>query len=113
MAELLLRETEPVLREAELPLRETELLPRETDPVLRPTDEPAERAEEPLRETLEEERDTPVRPVERRAGEALRAEEELRLTALAALRVDPVTELPRPEAPPRETKLRELRDASR
>ena len=112
----------PLLRETELPVP----LPRETVlPLLRtaePVPEVPRVAAEPLRaevepvvRTAEEaarevpgaaERATLVRPVEERR-EALPVEPE---TVLPPARVRP---LPRPEAPPRETKLRVLRDASR
>ena len=80
---------------------------------------PDERTAEEPRDAPDVERATPVMPEERRAAEApLREPESVvppvrRLTAPASLRAARETEAPRPDAPPRETKLRELRDASR
>ena len=106
--ELLFRETEPLLREAEPALYEPELRvveepPRATVepvrdavPVLRTEDDP-ERVPGVERETL-------VSPVEVR-----------RTRVLPLVEVPPparVMPLLRPEAPPRETKLRRLPDAS-
>ena len=80
---------------------------REAAEPVREADVPVERtAEEPLRVApAAEVRDTLVRPVEDR-----RTAEPLPETVLPPLRVARVTALPEP---PRETKLRELRLASR
>ena len=112
--ELLPRETEPALREVVLPLlRDTE--PEPVDPALRETVEPLRAAEDPVVRTEElaarvvpgaAERETLVRPVlERREPVTVLPVE----AVLPPLRVRPL----RLEEPPRETKLRVLRLASR
>ena len=70
-------------------------------------------AEELLRETPEEERATLVTPEERRVGVPLPVSEEPLLRRVTEpLEAERDTAVPR-DAPPRETKLRELMDASR
>ena len=115
---------------AELLLRETEPLPeRETDPVVPTLPEALRVADDALRETVDPvvlteeeremllERETPVRPVveARRTDEPLPPERVLpplrRVTDPEPLREVRDRELP--DDPPRETKLRELRLASR
>ena len=110
----------PLLREVPL-LRETvpPEVPREAvEEAPRTVEVPDVRTAEVPRDALDVERATPVMPEERRAAEEpLREPESVeppvrRVTAPELPREARETDVPRPEAPPRETKLRELRDAS-
>lgn len=113
MAPLLRDTAEPLLRETVEPLLRAAVpvpvVPREAAEPLRVTVDPVERtAEVPARVAPgAAERETLVRPVEDRRV--------ARLVAVAAVLLPParVRPLLRPEAPPRETKLRVLREASR
>ena len=104
--EPLVRAPEPVLTLPEVP-RDTVVPAREAEEPVRDAVVPAERTAEPLRVVPgAAERETLVRPVEeRRVAVVLPPEAEL-----PPARVRPVL---RPEPPPREVKLRELREASR
>lgn len=115
MAELLLREVVPTLERLE-ELREVAEELRDVVAVLRDAPVPEVLTEDVERDELE--RETPVRPVE----EARRTEDPLALPATRLLPpplrrvVTPVMvreAAERPLEPPRETKLRELRLASR
>ena len=104
---LLPRDTvEPLVRAPE-PVLTLPEVPREAEEPVRDAVVPAERTAEPLRVVPgAAERETLVRPVEeRRVAVVLPPEAEL-----PPARVRPVL---RPEPPPREVKLRELREASR